>query len=84
MRKYVFGTGLISAVTGGITLLRGLRNDEDFTWREALAWLSWGITVALAIGAIVDVRKASRGKSIPADSPVAGDEKKLLKKRAQR
>ncbi|HKT57358.1 MAG TPA: hypothetical protein VJR25_11350 [Microbacterium sp.] len=57
MRKYVFGTGLIGAITSGLELLRGLRDeDEPFTWRHALIWLSWGITVALTIGAIVDTR----------------------------
>ncbi len=61
MRQYIFGTGLLSAITGGITLLRGLKNDEPFTWRTALAWLSWGITLALAIGAVVDTRRARRG-----------------------
>jgi len=84
MRKYVFGTGIISAVTGGMTLLRGLREGERFTWRTALAWLSWGISLALAIGAIVDTRRASRGHIIAADSPVSGDEKKLLKDRVRR
>jgi len=84
MRKYVFGTGIISAITSGLTLLRGLREGERFTWRTALAWLSWGITLALAIGAIVDTRRASRGHIVAADSPVAGSEKKLLKDRVQR
>lgn len=84
MRKYVFGTGIISAVTGGMTLLRGLREGERFTWRTALAWLSWGISLALAIGAIVDTRRASRGHIIAADSPVSGDEKKLLNDRVRR
>lgn len=81
MRKYLFGTGIITAVTGGLTLLRGLRENEPFTWRMALAWLSWGITLALAIGAIVDVRRASRGRLIDEDSPVHGKEKKLLTRR---
>lgn len=80
MRKYVFGTGLISAVTGGITLIRGSR-DKQFTWREALAWLSWGITFALAVGSIVDTRRASRGRPVATDSPVRGKEQKLLKKK---
>ncbi|HWT33573.1 MAG TPA: hypothetical protein VN107_07395 [Microbacterium sp.] len=58
MRKYVFGTGLIGAVTSGLELLRGLRDeDEPFTWRHALLWLSWGITVALTVGALVDTRR---------------------------
>lgn len=82
MRKYLFGTGLISAVLGGVSLLRGLRDKEEpFTWRTALAWVSWGITLALAIGAIVDTFRASRGHLVAGDSPVSGDEKKLLTRR---
>lgn len=83
MRKYLFGTGLIGAILGGITLLRGMR-DTRFTWREALAWLSWGISFALAVGAVVDVRRASQGHLIDADSPVHGKEQKLLRKRLRR
>ncbi len=81
MRKYLFGTGIISAVIGGLTLLRALREGERFTWRTALAWLSWGITLLLAVGAIVDTRRASTGHLVPADSPVSGKETKLLKQR---
>lgn len=84
MRKYLFGTGIISAVVSGLALLRGLREDAPFTWRTALAWLSWGITLTLAIGAIVDTRRASRGRVIAPDSPIAGKEKKLLRTRVQR
>ncbi|MFE1644824.1 hypothetical protein [Microbacterium sp. P01] len=80
MRKYLFGTGIMGAVVSGVTLLRGAR-DTEFTWREALAWLSWAITFALAVGAIVDTRRASRGHRVSADSPVSGKEDKLLKKR---
>ena len=84
MRKYVFGTGIISAVTGGLTLLRAAREDAPFSWRTALAWLNWGITLALAIGAIVDTRRASRGGLVAPDSPVAGNRTKLLKDRLDR
>lgn len=84
MRKYLFGTGIISAVTAGTTLLRSLRDDSPFTWRQALAWLSWGITLALAIGSIVDTYRAGRGKLIDQDSPVHGKEQKLLARRAAR
>ena len=84
MRKYLFGTGLLTAITGGLTLMRGLRENEPLTWRMALAWLSWGISLALAIGAIVDVRRASRGELIANDSPVHGQEKTLLARRVQR
>ncbi|GAA1961966.1 hypothetical protein [Microbacterium aquimaris] len=84
MRQYLFGTGILSAVTGGMTLLRSIRNDEPFTWRTALAWASWGISLALAIGAIVDTRRAARGHTVPQDSPVHGKEEKLMKKRLAR
>jgi hypothetical protein len=84
MRKYLFGTGIITAVMGGIALLRGLRSEERFTWRVALAWLSWGITLALAIGAIVDTRRAAVGKLIDMDSPVAPKAQKLFKRRLER
>jgi len=82
MRKYLFGTGIISAIVSGVGLLRGLRG-EQFTWRVGLAWLSWGITLALAVGAIVDTRRASTGHLVDADSPIAPKAEKLLKRRVQ-
>jgi len=84
MRRYLFGTGLITAISGGATLLRGLRNHEPFTWRTALAWASWAISLALAIGAVRDTRRARRGHTVPGDSPVAGKEKKLVRSRVRR
>ncbi|MFV0319953.1 MAG: hypothetical protein ACK5IN_06260 [Microbacterium sp.] len=84
MRKYIFGTGIIGALTGGLTLLRSLKDGEQFTWRTALAWLSWAITLVLAIGAIVDTRRASKGYLVPTDSPVSGKEQQLLKQRVSR
>ncbi|WDG16815.1 hypothetical protein [Microbacterium sp. Clip185] len=85
MRSYLFGSGLFSALLGGATLFRGLRNNEEpFTWRTALAWVSWGITLALAIGAIVDTFRAKRGHVAAGDSPVSGDETKLLRQRLRR
>lgn len=75
MRRYLLGTGLIGALTSGYSLLRG-SNEQPFTWRVALAWLSWGITFALSIGMILDIRKASRGERVSEDSPIAGQEAK--------
>lgn len=84
MRKYVFGTGIIGAVTSGLALLRDLRDGAPFTWRTALAWLSWGITLTLAIGAIADTRRATQGRLAPVDSPVSGHEQKLLREHVRR
>lgn len=83
MRKYLFGTGLLSAVTTGFSLLRASR-ETSFTWRVALSWLSWGITLALAIGAIVDTYRASRGYLVAEDSPTAKNATKLLKEHLDR
>ncbi len=85
MRRYLFSTGLLGAIVGGLTLLRGLRDREDpFTWRTALAWVSWGITATLAIGATVDTYRAGRGRLAPSDSPVSGKEQRLLRRRLER
>lgn len=66
--RYLFSTGLIAAITAGVSLLRGTR-QEPITWRSALSWLSWGITMALAVGATVDMRRSRHGARVDADSP---------------
>ena len=81
--NYLSGTGLIGAIMTGVTLLRGSR-ETKITWRSALAWVSWGISISLAIGAVVDTRRARRGKLIDQDSPVAPKAKKLYKERLDR
>lgn len=83
MRKYLFGTGIIGAITSGLSLLKSLRESE-FTWRTALAWLSWGISLALAIGAIIDVRRATLGEPLPYDSPLTAKERQKLQAKAAR
>ena len=52
----------------GANLLRGSR-DTPLTWRSALAWVSWGITMALAVGAVIDMNRERRGVLVDADSP---------------
>jgi hypothetical protein len=84
MRKYLFGTGLMAAITGGMTLLRSLRSSEPFTWRTALGLLSWAISLTLAIGSVVDVRRARRGEIVPTDSPASGKEQEIMRKRVRR
>lgn len=66
--RYLFSTGLIAAISAGVSLLRGTR-QEPITWRSGLSWLSWAITMALAVGAAVDMNRERRGKRVDADSP---------------
>ncbi|UUT35466.1 hypothetical protein [Microbacterium elymi] len=40
--------------------------------------------MALAIGSIVDIRRAGTGHLVPPDSPVSGHEKKYLKEHLER
>ena len=77
--RYLFSTGLIGAITAGLSLLRGTR-DAPITWRAVLAWVSWGITLALAIGAMVDMRRDERGIAVAIDSPLAEKQDKRAKK----
>ncbi|MER7797881.1 hypothetical protein [Microbacterium sp. NPDC096154] len=81
LRKYLSGTGLIGTITSGYALLRGA-NAQTFTWRTALGWVSWGITFALTIGTILDIRKASRGRPVSDDSPIKGKESKYYSPQA--
>ncbi|MGW8484021.1 hypothetical protein ACWGJP_12890 [Microbacterium sp. NPDC055903] len=77
--RYLFSTGLFAAITAGITLLKGSR-EAPITWRAVLAWLSWGITLALAIGAVVDTRRDEKGLAVSPDSPLAPAQAKRAKK----
>ena len=52
MRKFIFNTTLLSAVFGGWGVLQSTRRGPR-DWRLALMWLSWGATVAVAVGTII-------------------------------
>lgn len=75
MSKYVAGTGIIGVVISGLSMLRG-SEEQQFTWRVAVAWLSWALTLALSIGLMRDIRKAERGDDVDEDSPIFGREHK--------
>ena len=52
MRKYLFNGTLLSAIVGGWSTFQVTRQGPR-DWRLILMWISWGITVAIAIGTIV-------------------------------
>ncbi|MFD5225241.1 hypothetical protein ACFWHT_06405 [Microbacterium sp. NPDC058342] len=68
--RYLLRTGLLGAITTGVNLLRGSRG-QDITWRAILGWVSWAITLSLAIGAIKDMRRQEKGLPVATDSPFA-------------
>ncbi|MFK4760266.1 hypothetical protein ACI3KS_04955 [Microbacterium sp. ZW T5_45] len=77
--RYLFSTGLFAALSAGYSLLRGSR-EVPITWRSVLAWVSWGITLALAIGAVIDTRRDEKGFAVAEDSPLAHVQTKRAKK----
>lgn len=81
--RYLLRTGLFSAISTGVTLLRGSRG-QAFTWRAALAWVSWAITLSLAIGAVKDMRRQEKGLPVATDSPFAPKPDKRDRKQKRR
>jgi hypothetical protein len=58
VRKFLFSGAVLSAVFGGISAIRATREGPR-DWRTALLWVSWGATLASAIGTvIIDARAA--------------------------
>jgi hypothetical protein len=51
MRKYLFNGSVIGAVIGGWSVVQSTRKGPR-NWLLILGWLSWGLTVAVAIGTV--------------------------------
>ncbi|MFC7790299.1 hypothetical protein ACU045_15090 [Microbacterium sp. MAHUQ-60] len=81
--RYLLRTGLFSAISMGVTLLRGSRGQQ-VTWRAILGWVSWAITFALALGAIKDMRRQEKGLPVATDSPFAPKPDKRERKQKRR
>lgn len=53
MRKFLFSTSLWSSVFGAFGLAKTTKSGPR-DWRLILLWLSWGATIAIAIGTIIE------------------------------
>lgn len=53
MRKFIFSTTVLGAIFGGWTTLQQTRRGPR-DWRLILMWLSWALTVAIAIGTVAE------------------------------
>jgi hypothetical protein len=51
MRKYLFNGSLLGAVAGGWSIFQTTKEGPR-DWRLILMWISWGLTVAIAVGTI--------------------------------
>ena len=56
MRKYVFNGAVISAVFSAWSVVSATKNGPR-DWRLALMWASWGISVAIAVGTVLEETK---------------------------
>lgn len=56
MRKFIFNTSVIGAVFGVFGVIQSTRRGPR-DWRLLLAWISWGLTVAIAVGTVVENTK---------------------------
>jgi hypothetical protein len=56
MRRFLFSSSVISAVLSGVGLARQtLKGPRD--WRTGLLWLSWVISIVLAVSSVLDRNK---------------------------
>ena len=51
MRKFIFNSSIIGAIASGFAVIQTTRRGPR-DWRLVLMWLSWALTVALAVGSV--------------------------------
>lgn len=52
MRKFILNTSVLSALFGGFGVVQTSRRGPR-DWRLILMWISWGISVAIAVGTVI-------------------------------
>lgn len=56
MRRFLFNTSIISSLFGVIGVVQSTRRGPR-DWRLVLAWVSWGLTVAIAVGTVIKAQE---------------------------
>jgi hypothetical protein len=59
MRKYIFNSSIIGAVASGFAVIQTTRKGPR-DWRLLLMWVSWGLTIALAVGSVLQDDRDAR------------------------
>ncbi|TPW73609.1 hypothetical protein [Schumannella sp. 10F1B-5-1] len=57
MRKYLLNTSVLSSLFGAFGLLQTTRKGPR-DWRLVLMWISWAMTVAIAVGTVIEENNA--------------------------
>ncbi len=58
MRKFIFSGTFISALASGWSVLQTTRKGPR-DWRLVLMWVSWGASVAIAVGTVLEQSRAA-------------------------
>lgn len=58
MRRFLFNTSILSALFGVFGVAQATRKGPR-DWRLILLWVSWGLTVAIAVGTVIKDADAS-------------------------
>jgi hypothetical protein len=61
VRKYIFSGTFLSAVFGGLGALQTTRKGPR-DWRLILMWISWGLSVAIAVGTVIEDTNNAEGE----------------------
>ncbi len=56
MRKYLFSTAIIGSLFGAWSNVQ-ITKEGPRDWRLVLMWLSWGISMAIAVGTVIEEAK---------------------------
>ncbi|MCU1482352.1 MAG: hypothetical protein JWQ19_3138 [Subtercola sp.] len=59
MRKYILNSSIIGAVASGFAVIQTTRKGPR-DWRLLLMWVSWGLTIALAVGSVLQDDRDAR------------------------
>lgn len=53
MRKYILNGAVLGAAFSAVGVINATRHGPR-DWRLALMWVSWGISVAIAVGTVIE------------------------------
>jgi len=53
MRQFLFSSAIVSSIATGVGLLRKTLR-APMTWQTGLLWLSWAISLVLAIASVLE------------------------------
>lgn len=59
MRKFILNSSVLSAVFSALGVVQATRKGPR-DWRLILMWISWAISVAIAVGTVVEETKNAK------------------------